>query len=466
MKRNGSRRPSHRRHKRRQNPSLLERINPAVAGMDLGSREHHVAVPPDRDSDPVRRFGATTDQLYALVDWLKACGVRSVAMEATGVYWIPVYDVLEAGGFEVLLVNARHVKNVPGRKTDVLDCEWLRELHSVGLLRGSFRPADGIVALRGYMRHRETLIGTMNDIIRRMQKALLQMNVQLPHVVSDIVGKTGLAILHDIVAGQTDPEHLAQYRDRRCRATHSEFVAALSGHYRPEHVFALKQNLELFHHYHGKLAECDAAIEDHLKQLSAQVEPPRTELAPRRRKSQPSRNEPSFDIRGGLHQFTGSDLSQIDGIGPYAALQLISEIGRDMSRWPTEKAFTNWLGLAPNDKITGGRVISSSTPSSANRAAQTLRMCAVSAGRTDTALGAFYRRLSARTAKGIAVVATARKIATFVYRMLKGELSYSDPGPDAYNERQRKRQILNLRRRARALGLTLVDPVATELATA
>lgn len=465
MKRNGSRRPSGRRHKPRQSTSLIEHINPDVAGIDLGSREHHVAVPPERDPDPVRRFGTTTDQLKALADWLKACGVRSVAMEATGVYWIPLYEILEARGFEVLLVNARHVKNVPGRKSDVLDCEWLRELHSVGLLRGSFRPADPIVALRGYMRHRESLIASLNDIIRRMQKALLQMNVQLPQVITDVVGKTGQAILREIVAGQTDPEHLAQYRDPRCRATRREFEAALTGNYRPEHVFVLKQTLELFDFYHGKLAECDSAIASHIKQLCAQVELPRSELPPKPRRSKPSRNEPHFDIRAQLHQLTDTDLSQIHGIGPYAALQLISEIGTDMSRWPTEKAFTNWLGLAPNERITGGRVISSSTLT-ANRAAQTLRMCAVSAGRTDTALGAFYRRLGARTEKGIAVVATARKIAILVYRTLKHELIYSDPGPDAYNQRQRKRQIRNLRRRANALGFTLVAPSDTELATA
>jgi transposase len=466
MKRNGTRRPSRRRHKRRQNTSLLERINPDVAGIDLGSREHYVAVPPDRDPDPVRRCGTTTDQLHALAGWLRACGVRSVAMEATGVYWIPLYEILEAGGFEVLLVNARHFRNLPGRKSDVLDCEWLRELHSVGLLRGSFRPADGIVALRGYMRHRETLIETINDVIRRMQKALLQMNVQLPQVITDIVGKTGQAILRDIVAGRTDPEHLAQYRDSRCRASRSEFEAALTGNYHPEHVVVLKQNLELFDIYHTKLSECDAAIEGQLQQLTAQVEPPCTELPLPRRRRKPSRNEPRFDIRTDLHQLTGTDLSQIDGIGSYAALQLISEIGTDMSRWPTAKAFTNWLGLAPNEKITGGRVISSSTRTSANRAAQILRMSAVSAGRTDTALGSFYRRLGARTEKGIAVVATARKIAILVYRTLKGELIYSDPGPDAYNQRQRKRQIRNLRRRAQALGFTLVGAQTTELATA
>jgi hypothetical protein len=242
--------------KRRQDLSLLERINPDVAGIDLGSTQHFVAVPTDRDAQPVQSFGTFTHDLHRLADWLTACGVRSVAMEATGVYWIALFEILDARGIVVLLVNARHVKNVPGRKTDVKDCEWLRDLHSVGLLRGSFRPADAIVALRGYMRHRDTLVESASAIVLRMQKALLQMNVQLPQVVADIAGKTGLAIMSDIVAGKTAPEQLAQHRDPRCHASEAEFVAALTGNYRPEHVFVLQQNLELFHVHQSKLADC------------------------------------------------------------------------------------------------------------------------------------------------------------------------------------------------------------------
>ncbi|MFL5537764.1 MAG: IS110 family transposase [Longimicrobiaceae bacterium] len=440
----------------RPNISLLERINPDVAGIDCGSAEHFVAVPVGRDPDPVQSFGTFTGDLNRLADWLEACGVRSVAMEATGVYWIPLYEILEARGFKVLLVNARHVKNVAGRKSDVLDCEWLRELHSVGLLRASFRPTEAITALRGYIRHRDTLVQTMSSTIQRMQKALVQMNVQLPQVITDITGTTGLAILHDIVAGRTDPQQLVLHRDPRCHASAEQFVTALTGNYRPEHVFVLKQNLALFEYYQAMLSECDAAIEGHLQTLAAQMEPPTTPLPPRRTKPQSHGKEPRFDIRGYLYHLTGTDLSQIDGIGPYQALRLISEIGTDMRRWPTDQHFTAWLTLAPQNKISGGRLLSSRTPASANRAAAMLRMVAMSLARTQTALGAFYRRLAARIGKAKAITATARKVAILVYRALKGEIQYEDPGPDAYNARQRNRLVRGLRKRAQALGFTLV----------
>jgi transposase len=462
MRRNRWRRSS----KPRREPGLLERINVDVAGIDCGSAEHFVAVPPDRDAMPVQSFRTFTPDLYRLADWLTACRVKSVAMEATGVYWIALYEILEARGFEVLLVNARHVKNVPGRKSDVSDCEWLRELHSVGLLRGSFRPADGIVALRGYLRHRETLIGSLGPLVQRMQKALVQMNVQLPLVVTDITGVTGQAILRDIVAGRTDPQHLVQHRDARCQASPDEFVSALTGNYRPEHVFALKQNLELFDLYQGKLADCDQAIESHLESLSATVAAPTTPLPTRRTKLKPRTHEPRFDIRRYLHQLSGADLSQIHGIGPYTALQLISEIGTDMTRWRSEQHFTSWLTLAPQNKISGGRLLSSRTPASDNRAAAILRLSAISVGKTQTALGAFNRRLAARIGKPKAITATARKLAILVYRTLKGELAYSDPGPEAYDARQRARAIRKLRRHAAGLGLALVDPATGQLLTA
>jgi transposase len=450
----------------RPNISLLERINPDVAGIDCGSAEHFVAVPVGRDPDPVQSFRTFTGDLHRLADWLEACGVRSVAMEATGVYWIPLYEILEARGFKVLLVNARHVKNVAGRKSDVLDCEWLRELHSVGLLRASFRPTEAITALRGYIRHRDTLVEAMSSTIQRMQKALVQMNVQLPQVITDITGTTGLAILHDIVAGRTDPQQLVLHRDPRCHASAEQFVTALTGNYRPEHVFTLKQNLALFEYYQVMLCECDAAIERHLQALSAQMEPPTTPLPPRRTKPQSHGKEPRFDIRGYLYHLTGTDLSQIDGIGPYQALRLISEIGTDMGRWPTEQHFTAWLTLAPQNKISGGRLLSSRTPASGNRAATMLRMVAMSLARTQTALGAFYRRLAARIGKAKAITATARKVAILVYRTLKGEIQYEDPGPDAYNARQRNRLVRRLRKRAQALGFTLVAIDTGELLAA
>ena len=260
-------------------PSRLERMSPNAAGVDCGSEAHYVAVPPDRDATPVRSFTTFTTDLHRLADWLTACGVTTVAMESTGVYWIPLYEILEARGLDVVLVNARHVKNVPGRKTDVVDCQWIQELHSVGLLRGSFRPTAAIAALRAYLRHRETLVQSAATHVQRMQKALVQMNLQLPVVISDITGVTGLRILRDIVAGRTDPHALAQHRDHRCQASAAEITAALTGHDRPEHIFVLQQNLELFDTYQRQLAACDAAIETHVQTLAAQAPAPAGSVA-------------------------------------------------------------------------------------------------------------------------------------------------------------------------------------------
>ena len=338
----------------RTSPSVLERIQVDVAGIDCGAAEHFVSVPPDRDPTPVQSFRTFTADLERLADWLLACGITSVAMEATGVYWIPVYDILEARGLEVLLVNARHVKHVPGRKSDVQDCEWLRELHSVGLLRGSFRPAAAILALRAVLRHRDTLVKNAGTYVQRMQKGLVEMNLLLPRVVSDIVGKTGLTILRALVAGERDPHVLAQHRDSHCKASVDEIAAALTGHYRDEHVFVLQQNLELFDMCQAQLAACDTTIEAQLETLTATAETPPTAL-PRARVTRRHGNEPAFDIRTPLHQLTGADLTQIDGIAPYTALKLLSEIGTDLTRWPTERHFTAWLTLAPQNKVSGGR---------------------------------------------------------------------------------------------------------------
>jgi len=443
--------------------SLLERINPNAAGIDCGSEAHYVAVPPERDATPVRAFATFTADLHRLADWLTACGVTSVAMESTGVYWIPLFEILEARGFEVLLVNARHVKNVPGRKTDVVDCQWIQELHSVGLLRGSFRPPAAIAALRAYLRHRETLVQSAATHVQRMQKALVQMNLQLPVVISDITGVTGLRILRDIIAGQTDPHALAQHRDHRCQASEAEITAALTGHYRPEHVFVLQQNLELFDAYQRQLAACDTAIETHVQTLATQAPAPADPLPGPRTRKKPRNNEPRFEIRTPLHQLTGVDLTQIDAIGPYSALRLLAEIGTDMSRWPTEKHFTSWLTLAPHNKISGGRLLSSKTQPSANRAAAILRMAAMNLGRTDTALGAFYRRLAYRVGKAKAITATARKLAILVYRTLKDGLRYQDPGAAAYDAQHRTRVLRHLRQRAATLGFSLLNRDTGEL---
>ena len=446
----------------RRTPSVLERIQIDVAGIDCGASEHFVSVPPDRDPSPIQSFRTFTADLERLADWLVACRVTSVAMEATGVYWIPLFDILEARGLEVLLVNARHVTHVPGRKSDVEDCEWLRELHSVGLLRGSFRPAGPMLPLRAYLRHREVLVQTAGTHVRRMQKALVEMNLQLRRVVSDIVGVTGLKILRALVAGQHDPHVLAQHRDPHCQASLAEITAALTGHYRAEHLFVLQQNLELFDMCQQQLRGCDTAIDAALQTLTAATTPPTTPL-PRPRVTRRHGNEPHVDIRPALHHLTGADLTQIDGIAPYGALKLVAEIGTDMTRWPTEHHFTAWLTLAPQNRISGGRRLSAKTQPSANRAAAVLRLAVMSLARGQTALGAFYRRLAVRVGKPKAITATARKLAILVYRTLNGTLVYRDPGANTYNARQRHRLLRRLRTHADTLGFALVDRETGEL---
>lgn len=460
MKRSHPRVPS----KPRPSPAILDHLNPNAAGIDCGAAAHVVAVPPDRDPQPVQTFTTFTGELHRLVDWLVACRITHVALESTGVYWIPVFEMLEARGLQVSLVTARHVKNVPGRKSDVSDAEWLRDLHIMGLLRGSFRPPEAIVALRAYLRQRTTLIEGASAHVQRMQKALVQMNLHLGLVVSDITGATGLRIIRDIVAGQRDPQQLARHRDRRCQASGAEIAAALTGHYRPEHLFVLQQELAFYDMHQTQLAACDAAIEAHLATLSAaRLEPP-TPLPPARRPRRPAHsNEPAFDVRVPLYRVAGADLSQIDGLGASSALRLIAEIGTDMSRWPTERHFTSWLTLAPCNKISGGRLLSSQTVPSANRAAAILRMAAMTLGRSSTALGAFYRRLAARVGKAKAITATARKLAILVYRTLKGELAYQDPGAEAYDAQHRAQLLRRLKHRAAKLGFTLVDLQTGEL---
>ena len=442
---------------------LLKRINLNAAGIACGADTHYVAVPADRAATPVRAFRTVTSSLHELAAWLVACGVTTVAMESTGVYWIALYEILEARGLEVVLVNARHVRNGPGRKSDVMDCQWLQELHSVGLLRGSFRPTAAIAVLRAYLRHRETLVRAAATHVQRMQQALVQMNLRLTLVISDITGATGMRILRDIVAGQTDPQRLAQHRDTRCQASEVEIIAALTGHYRPEHLFVLRQNLELFDAYRRQMADCDAAIEAHVATLRAQG-PTRTEPLPAPRPRQkPRANEPRFEIRSALYQFTGVDLTQIDSIGPYGALRLLVEIGTDMSRWPTQRHCTSWLTLAPQNKVSGGRRLSSQTQPSAHRAAAIFRVAAMTLGRTNTALGAFYRRLAPRIGRAKAITATARKLAILVYRSLKHGLIYQDPGAAAYHAQHRQRALRRLRLQATQLGFSLVNRTTGEV---
>jgi transposase len=433
---------------------VLVPIHPCAAGLDVGSTFHVVAVPPDCDPQPVRTFKSFTGDLYALADWLKAVGVTTIAMESTSVYWVPVFEILEGRGFEVLLVNARDVKNVPGRKTDVNDAQWLQQLHEYGLLRASFRPRDGIARLRALLRHRERVIEYAASHIQHMQKALMLMNVQLHHVVSDITGVTGLKIIRAILDGIRDPKALTKHRDTRCKESIATVHKALDGNYRSEHVFALRQALQLYEFHQAKVGECDVEIEAAMRELNVDRPAPSLPLPAVRHAR--SRHEPKFELRSALYTLLGADLSQIHGFGPYTVLRLIGECGDDMRKWPTVKHFTSWLTLAPGNKISGGRVLSSRTRKSSNRAAVVLRIAAVNIGKTHTALGAFYRRLAARAGKAKAVTATARKLAVLFYNSLRFGMKYVDPGENHYEANYQNRVLHQLHRRAKQMGFTMV----------
>lgn len=438
-------------------------VHPNAAAIDIGATMHMAAVGPDCDAEPVRGFGTFTGDLHRLADWFAGCGAKTVVMESTGVYWIPVYEILDQRGFEVLLVNARDTKHVPGRKSGVSDAQWLQRLHAYGLVRGSFQPKGEIAVLRAYLRQRERLLDYAAAHIQHMQKALTQMNLQIHHVVADITGVTGMRIIRAIVAGQRNPEVLASYRDPRCHAALATIAAALTGNRREEHIFALGQALELYDIYQAKAAECDLRMKAVLDRLKASIAKPAGKLPPPRHKAKQP-NAPAFDVRAALHAVLGVDLTQIHGLGPGLALKLVGECGTNLASWPSAKHFTSWLCLAPSNKISGGKLLSSRTRRSGSRAAALLRLAAVTVGRTETALGAFYRRLSARIGKAKAVTATARKIAVLFYNTLRHGMDYADPGAAYYEERYRQRVLSNLRRRAKVFGYVLQQ--ATEPETA
>lgn len=431
-------------------------VHPHAAGLDIGKNEIWAAVPALAGRETVRRFGTFTPDLQALADWLVACGVTTVAMESTGVYWIPIFELLEARGLEACLVNARHIKNVPGRKSDVQDCQWLQQLHSFGLLRASFRPEAELVALRAYLRQRAMLVEHRAAHVQHMQKALLQMNLRLTQVLSDITGTTGLAIIRAIVAGERNPHHLAARRDRRCQRTEPEIAKALTGSYRPEHLFALRQALALYDAYTTQLAECDRQLEQQYAALKPRFDPddPDQPLGPDPKPTTHAKNAPDFDVRRELFELVGVDLTVVPGL--YANVQaLLAEIGTDMSKFPTAKHFCSWLGLAPHNDITGGRVKRSRTLPTHNRAGQVLRLAAQSAGRGRSGLGAYYRTQKARLGAASAITATAHKLARIVYHMLHDRQPYQPLTQAAYARQRREREVRELEKRAAQLGLRL-----------
>jgi len=434
-------------------------VHQFAAGIDIGSRFHVVAVPPELAAEAVRTFESYSADLHRMADWLIELGVTTVAMESTGVYWVAVYEILEERGLDVVLVNPRESRNVPGRKTDVNDAQWLQRLHACGLLRASFRPGREIAALRAYLRLRERHLDYAAAHIQHMQKALTFMNMQLQNVVSDITGATGMKIIRAIVAGEREPAKLAKLRDVRCHASVETIEASLCGNYQPEHLFALAQAVALYDFYQARIAECDVEIERSLAELNQGKPMPEAPLPKIRQTRQP--NALAFDVRASLYQLIGLDLTQIHGIGPYLAIRLISECGTDLSRWPSAKHFTSWLKLSPGSKKSGGKVLSSHTGKTTNRVTVHLRRAAVAVGKTNTALGAFYRRLAARIGKAKAVTATARKIALLFYNAVRYGMAYVDPGADHYEQQYRQRVVKNLHRKATEFGFTL-QPVSQD----
>jgi len=450
-------------------------VHPHAAGIDVGATEHYVAVPPDRMAEgesAVRRFGAFTQDLEMLVEWLKACLVDTVAMESTGIYWLPLFQKLEASGINVILVDARAVKQVPGRKTDVKDCQWLQQLHTYGLLRAAFRPEDPICRLRTLVRHRGVLVSSAAEHVQHMQKALMQMNIHLHHVVSHLTGETGLRILRAILAGERNPEELIKLRDAHItRSTEEEMKQALVGDWREEVLFVLRQSLQLWDMYHEQMDRCDLEIEKQLQRIPS-AEPvipsgppkadPLASAKPRKKAPQScKRNDPVQDLRPELARICGLDLTQAHGLRVLTVLVILSEIGVDMSQWRHEKAFTAWLGLCPNQKISGGRVLSSRTRQVASRAAAAFRMAAMGVAESDTWLGSFHRRMRARMGPAAANTATARKIAVVVYHLLKHKEAYVERDVAKYEARIYKHQVAYLNRKAKALGMKMI-PITNE----
>jgi transposase len=431
-------------------------VHPNAAGLDIGASEIWACVPAKRAEENVRMFNTFTADLHALADWLVACQVDTVAMESTGVYWIPIFEILEARGLKLFLVNSWHLKHVPGRKSDVLDCQWIQKLHSLGLLRGSFRPDAEMCALRAYLRHRAELIQHRSPHILHMQKALQQMNLQLPLVLSDITGETGQKIIRAIVAGERDCLTLAQLRHPRCNSSADEIAKALTGTWRPEHLFALKQALALFDFYTQQLLECDAELERQFAAVKPRWEAPAELPAlPKVKLTSRSKNQPTYDARAALFRITGVDLCALKGLSASLVQTILTEIGTEMSKFPSEKEFCAWLGLAPHHEISGGKILRNRTLKTDNRAGQAFRQAAACVIRSDSAFGAFYRRKKAHLGPMQALVATAHKIARTVYHLLKTKEAYVDAGAEAYDQQHQDREVAYLKRKAAQLGFTL-----------
>lgn len=433
-------------------------LYPDAAGIDISSKEHYVAVGADRDPRPVRAFGCFTEDLQAIALWLRQCRVTTVAMEATGIYWVSLFLLLEQQGFEVILVNAKHVKNVRGKKTDVSDAEWIRQLHSCGLLSASFQPDGFTRELRTYMRYRKNLIQMSATHIRMMHKAMEQMNIKLQHVIADITGKTGQAIISSILNGQRDPQKLAALKEGRIKASGEQMERSLQGVWKEEHLFELQLSFEMYHVYRSKIALCDKGIETLLLKKTGtekQIESSKKQLV------KSNKNNISFNAKEMLQDITGTDLTEIFGINDNAAIEILSETGLDMHKWPTAKHFTAWLNLAPNNKISGGKLLSSKIPKKKNRAGQVFKMAAYAVQRSKNWLAVFYQRIKAKAGAGKAITATARKIAVIFYTMVRDKVMFNPVSLESYTQSFKEKQIKRLQKQARTLGLELKPLLVT-----
>jgi transposase len=451
--------------KRRKGMCLEDRpiLEKNAAGVDIGAREMFVAVPPDRDARPVQIFDSFTEDLHRLADWLVACGITTVAMESTGVYWIPLYDILEARGLKPCLVNARHMKNVPGRRTDWHECQWLQYLHSVGLLRGGFRPEADVCAVRVLIRHRTELVQSASQHVQHMHKALTQMNLQIHHVISDITGLTGLAIVDAILDGQRNATELAKLRDPRVKADEETIRKSLVGNWKPEHLFTLKQSRELYRTYQQQVVQCDGEIERRLGSFEPWADPSKKPLPPDRKRNRSDKKrrkkngnlETEFDLRTEAYKLFGVDVTQIPGVETIA-FPLFSEVGRDLSKWPTTAHFASWLGLCPDNDISGGRVLWRGVRKIKNRAGQLFRLAAHSLHRSLTPMGSYLRRMKAKLGPAAATTATAHKIAIIFYNLVKKQVEYDETIWAARNAERQKRLEFHLKRQAERLGYRLV----------
>jgi transposase len=438
-------------------PSLPQ-INPDACGIDVGATQVYVSVAPDRDEQPVRCFDTFTSDLMELADWLVACQVKTVAMESTGVYWIPLYQILEDRGFEVMLVNAHHLKNVPGRKSDVDDCQWIQYLHAVGLLRGSFRPSQDICALRSLARHRDGLVQEAAQQIQKMQKALTQMNLQIHHVLSDISGKSGLAILEAILAGQRAPKVLAGLRDSRVKAPEERIIKALVGDYRPEHLFTLEQSLLIYKHYQQMIRSCDARIEQILNPMDANRPPNLPPASKKRLSKKAAHNQvtlPNTDLTEQMQRLLGTDLTKVPGLEATTVYRLYTELGPSLSAFPTAGHFVSWLGLSPNNRVSGGKVLSAKTRNVNNRVSTMLRVSAQTLHRSKSYLGEYYRRMRTRLGAPKAITAAAHKLARIIYYLIVHQTQYDESVFTSIEKTYQQRRAKWLAKQATALGYQL-----------